>query len=202
MHLIVEVFQYKSYQKQHVLTSRRLLLLKRGALFIPLGRNQITLHFEEFLKYECELYLKEPLTPSQHKIIVACCTLNHRLTTETGQCTIIPISRDTILCHFCSYNGIENEAHFVLECPLYNRIRNKFPSLFENAVPRSLKSSFQLDQQVNISLALSHRGHRTSPLSRINWFETILMYFQSHQPFRLPGLSNQFHFVSFILRSS
>ena len=35
--------------------------------------------------------------------------------------------------------------HFILECPLYNPIRDKFPSLFKNVVPRSLKSFFQLD---------------------------------------------------------
>ena len=40
----------------------------------------------------------------------------------------------------------------MLECPLYNSIRDKFPSLFENVVPGSLKSFFQLNQQVNISL--------------------------------------------------
>ena len=47
---------------------------------------------------------------------------------------------------FCSYNAIENEAHFVLECPLYNLIRDKFPSQFKNVVPRSLKLFFQLNQ--------------------------------------------------------
>ena len=52
----------------------------------------------------------------------------------------IPISRDTKLCHFYSYDAVENEAHFVLECPLYNPIRDKFPSLFEDKVPRILKS--------------------------------------------------------------
>ena len=55
---------------------------------------------------------------------------------------------------FCSYNAIENEAHFVLECPLNNPIRDKFPSQFENVVPRSLECFFRLDQQVNIRLYL------------------------------------------------
>jgi hypothetical protein len=32
--------------------------------------------------------------------------------------------------------------HFVLKCPLYNPMTNKFLSLFENLVPRSLKSFF------------------------------------------------------------
>jgi hypothetical protein len=52
----------------------------------------------------------------------------------------IPLSGDTRLCHFCSYDAIENEAHFMLECPLYNLIKDKFPSLFENIAPGSLKS--------------------------------------------------------------
>ena len=61
----------------------------------------------DILKYECELYLKQPLTPPQHKIIVAYRTLNHRLAIEIGWSSTIPISRDNILCHFCSYNVVE-----------------------------------------------------------------------------------------------
>ena len=38
---------------------------------------------------------------------------------EIGLWTTICISRDTRLYHFCSYNVAENEAHFMLECPLY-----------------------------------------------------------------------------------
>ena len=43
----------------------------------------------------------------------------------------------------------------MLECPLYNPIRDKFPSIFENVVLGSLQSFFQLDQRVNISLFLT-----------------------------------------------
>ena len=86
---------------------------------------------------------------------VAYHTSNHRLAIEIGRWSTIPISRDNRLCHFCSYNVVENEAHFVLECPLYNSIRDKFQSLFENVVLGSLKSFFQLDHQVDISLYLT-----------------------------------------------
>jgi hypothetical protein len=65
------------------------------------------------------------------------------------------ISRDTRICHFCSYYAIENEAHFMLESPLYNPIRDKFPSPFENVVSGSLESFFQLDHQVDINLYLT-----------------------------------------------
>ena len=70
----------------------------------------------------------------------------------------LPLELDneqSCLCHFYSYNAVENEAHFVLGYPLYNPITNKFPSLFEYVVPGSLKSFFQCDQQVNISLYLA-----------------------------------------------
>ena len=42
----------------------------------------------------------------------------------------------------------------MLECPIYIPITHKFPSLSENVVLGSLKSFFQSDQQVNISLYL------------------------------------------------
>ena len=79
-------------------------------------------------QYKCELYLKQPLTPPKFKIIVAYRTTNHRLAIETRRWSTISISRYNRLCHFCSYNVVENEAHFVLKCALYNPIRVKFPS--------------------------------------------------------------------------
>ena len=42
----------------------------------------------------------------------------------------------------------------MLECPLYNPIRDKFPSIFKNVVLGSLKSFFH-DHQVDISLYLT-----------------------------------------------
>jgi hypothetical protein len=54
--------------------------------------------------------------------------------------------------HFFVYNVAEIEAHFVLECPLYNPIRDKFQSLFEKAILACLKNFFQLDHHEDISL--------------------------------------------------
>ena len=64
-----------------------------------------------FLNYDYELYLKQPLTPPQWKMIAAYRTLNHRLAIGIDQWSTILISRDTRLCHFCSYNAVEYEAH-------------------------------------------------------------------------------------------
>ena len=84
--------------------------------------------------------------PSQCKIIVAYCTSNHRFAIEIEQWMNNSITRDTRQCHFCSYNAIENEAHFVLECPLYKPIKDKFPLLFKNVVMGSLQAFIQIDQ--------------------------------------------------------
>ena len=55
-----------------------------------------------------------------------------------GMLDLAPSTLDQAI--FLSYNVIENKAHFVLESPLYNPIRYKFPSMFENIVQGSLKS--------------------------------------------------------------
>lgn len=93
-----------------------------------------------------KLYSKQPLRPLQCKIIDVHCTSNHILAIGNGWWSTIVISRDDILCHFCSYNATtENEACYVLGCPIYNSIRNKVPSQYEN--PSSTKSHFTHNQE-------------------------------------------------------
>ena len=121
-----------------------------------LSRKKLNyLHLEDFLKYECELYLKQPLAPPQRKIVATYRTSNHTVDIEIRRWSTIPIFRDTRLCHFCSYNVVENEARFVLERPLHKSIRDEFPSLFENVIIGNPKSFFQMDHQVSISLYLT-----------------------------------------------
>ena len=78
----------------------------------------------------------------------------------------------------------------MLECPLYNPIRHKFPSLFENVDLGSLESFFQLDHEVDFSLYITKAT--TLCQSRIGWFDTIVMYFQTHQPFDFMDFKNIF----------
>ena len=117
-------------------------LAKEWNSFHLFEKKPYYLHLKDFLRYKCELYLKQPLTPPQRKIIATYRTSYPRLPIIIGQWMIIPISRDARLCHFYSCNAFENEAHFMLECPLYNLLRDKFPSLFENVVLESLKYFF------------------------------------------------------------
>jgi hypothetical protein len=101
-------------------------------------------HLENFLKYKCELCSKQPLTPPQCKIIVAYRTSNHKLAIGIGWCTSAPISLEIVdYAIFAPTMSLRMRHIFVLECPLYNPTRGKFPSLFENMIPRSLTSFFQ-----------------------------------------------------------
>ena len=138
-------------------------LAKEWKYFHLTEKKQDYLHLKDFLKYECELYLKQSMTPSQYKYIVAYRIPNHRLAIEIRQWSTIPIFIDNSLFHFCSYNAVEIEAHFVLEYPLYNSIEDKFQSLFKNVVLGSLKSLLQLDHKVHINLYLMEAIH-TPPL--------------------------------------
>ena len=159
-------WQSNNIQNNNMLISRR--------PFLPKTRKKLGyLHLKGFLEYNCEPHFKKPLTPPKCNIIAAYCTSNHRLAIETWQWSTIPISRDTRLCHLCSNHTIENEAHFVLECPLYKPIADKFPLLFRNGVLGSLKSFLQLNHQVDISFHLME----ATVICHSNWFETIMMYF-------------------------
>ena len=52
-----------------------------------------------------------------------------------------PRIRDARLCHFCSWNVVQTEAQFVMECPICNPIKERLLSLF-------LKSSMRESQFV------------------------------------------------------
>ena len=62
--------------------------------------------------------------------------------------------------------------------PYTNPSSDKFSSLFENVVPRSLKSFFQLDQQVNLAFSASrtlNQFHcKVMCPERDSWMKTLL----------------------------
>ena len=54
---------------------------------------------------------------------------SHELWIETGRYDKIP--RDERLCSLCNCNKIEDETHFLLDCPSYSSIRDRFFSKIE-----------------------------------------------------------------------
>ena len=111
--------------------------------------------------------------------------------------TIIPSFRDTRLCHSCSYIAVENEAHFVLECPLIQPYKRKVSVTTHQSSKGSLKYFFQWDHQVDISLYLTEATarHHSGELASLkpSWCTS-----KSHYPFCPSKLqkSISFHLIN------
>ena len=58
---------------------------------------------------------------------------SHKLRIETGRYDKIP--REERLCNLCNSNKIEDETHFLLDCPRYSSIRDMFFSKIESKIP-------------------------------------------------------------------
>jgi hypothetical protein len=50
---------------------------------------------------------------------------SHRLRLETGR--YVGLERDNRICEKCHMNVVENEIHFVIECPFYKEKKNQTP---------------------------------------------------------------------------
>ena len=83
-----------------------------------MGKNLDYLHLMDILKYEYELYLKQPLTSSKCKIVIAYLTSNHRLAIESWIVVDHPyLYRQHVTLLFAPLMKLKSNAHFVLECP-------------------------------------------------------------------------------------
>ena len=74
-------------------------------------------------------YLEMP-SFKDRKIISKFLCSNHRLRIETGR--HIGTLRENRICKLCEMNRVEDEKHFLLECPTYDTIRRDSPIVFEN----------------------------------------------------------------------
>ena len=68
--------------KNHIVYYEEVFFAKMWNSLHLSGKKLSYIHLKGFLKYKCELYLKQPLTPPQRKIIVAYRIVNHNLTIE------------------------------------------------------------------------------------------------------------------------
>jgi hypothetical protein len=65
-------------------------------------------------------YTRLPFRDRQ--IIAKFLCASHKLQVETGRHLDIP--RENRICKLCTLNKVEDEEHFILECPAYSKIRN------------------------------------------------------------------------------
>lgn len=88
--------------------------------------NSSRLDSYSLFKHNCELekYL-QVIHENKYRIaLTKFRTSSHSLYIETGRYDNTP--RESRLCRFCNMNVIENEYHFLLVCPNYRELRNRY----------------------------------------------------------------------------
>lgn len=84
-------------------------------------------------KLEDKKYLSI-LTSLKKKINIAKVRTNsHEFHSEMGCWTIPKTPWVERICQLCESMSVEDESHFLLECPVYNHIRSQFPNLCYNS---------------------------------------------------------------------
>jgi hypothetical protein len=61
--------------------------------------------------------------------IVKIRTNSHKLHSETGRWSIPKTPWDERVCHLCDTKKVEDEKHFLLDCPAYTHIRSHFQNI-------------------------------------------------------------------------
>jgi hypothetical protein len=56
-------------------------------------------------------------------------TNSHEIHSETGRWSIPKTPWDERVCHFCDTKKVEDEKHFLLDCPAYTHIRSHFQNI-------------------------------------------------------------------------
>ena len=122
------------------------------------------LHLYAKVKKEFKIgkYLDIPSFRERQIISKLMCS-SHTLRIETGRHQ--NISRDERICHLCDLNKIEDEDHFILECPTYNQIRQQSPIQFDNH--NNTESLFHLEEPLDVAeflrKAYTHRDQLMTP---------------------------------------
>ena len=106
-------------------------------------------------EFKLQNYLRKPLDARCLKEITKIRTCAHKLNLEFGRHR--NVERSERKCRLCNLNEIEDEYHFILQCPLYNDIRIKFIKTYYHKRPSVLKLTQLLTSQNNKEL--SNLGH-------------------------------------------
>ena len=98
--------------------------------------SKLKLYAEIKVGYEREDFLhRMPFTPSLQVLGKFRCG-SHDLEVEKGRHRVPFVVREQRLCARCSLEKVEDEAHFVFECPLYYEIKGGHYFLFRHAERR------------------------------------------------------------------
>ena len=79
-------------------------------------------------EYKMEDYLKCVKNFKYRKVLSKLRLSNHRLRIETGR--FINEPPENRICIYCNTQSVENEEHFLVQCPAYNHFRSNLPYSF------------------------------------------------------------------------
>jgi hypothetical protein len=87
----------------------------------PAIEKKLTLYAKTKQSFEITKYTELPFRDRQMISKFLC--VSHKLQVETGRHQNIP--RENRICKLCNLNKVEDEEHFILECPAYTEVRAK-----------------------------------------------------------------------------
>ena len=93
----------------------------RSRIDDPAIERKLSLYAKTKQKFEINTYTDLPFRDRQMISKFLC--VSHRLHVETGRHKKTP--RENRICQLCTLNKVEDEEHFILECPAYSKIRTK-----------------------------------------------------------------------------
>ena len=97
------------------------------------GTQKLSFYYTFKKNYSLSAYLDLTRKNPSGKSLVKLKISSHKLRFETGRYDKIP--RDERLCSLCNCNKIEDETHFLLDCPSFSSIRDRLFSKIEPKMP-------------------------------------------------------------------
>ena len=95
--------------------------------------HKLNFYYKIKTNYSPSVYLDLTRKNRSRKTLVKLRISSHKLRIETGRYDNIP--REERLCNLCNCNRINDETHFLLDCPSFSSIRDMFFSKLEPKVP-------------------------------------------------------------------
>ena len=94
--------------------------------YSDIANNRVlTLYKNYKLSFDYELYLNS--LPNKLRVAISRLRLSsHQLRIETGRYSLNRVDREKRICTLCNKSDIEDEYHFVLVCPVYSILRQKY----------------------------------------------------------------------------
>ena len=111
---------------------------------------------QEVKRLVWEYYLSWIYVPSANKIVLARLrTSCHQLEIEVSRHHKPPIPENKRICKFCSTSSIDNETHFLIECPATDPLQQTLLNTVQSIHPHFPNLSIVEKMKLTLGLSLS-----------------------------------------------